>query len=259
MNEENKIFAGPRPYAVNPAKKGTARNLKQPRQWRWFLKLSLGFILICVLVYGWFKLTDPETFPIHSVKIAGTYSHIDQEKLRATILPFIRKGFLVIDTASLQDRIQQLPWVYSANVHRVWPDILMIGLVEQQPIARYNDNALLNKYGEVFNIDPASMPTNLPLFIAPPGQQVLLWQTYQKLSALIAPLDLKINILGLDARQSWRLQLSNGIVLLLGKLAPEQRLARFVAAYPQVVGTRSAAINYVDLRYTHGMAVGFKQ
>lgn len=259
MNDEGNIFAGPRPGVSNASKGRATRYTHQPTGRRWLLKLSLGLVLVCALVYGWVKLTDPQTLPIHSVKITGSYSHVNPTALRETIMPFLQKGFLTVDTKDLQDRLQQLPWVYSVSVQRVWPDTLTISLVEQQALARYNDNALLNQYGELFSADSTAMAADLPLFVAPPGQQVLVWQTYQKLTTLLAPLGMKITILGLDARQSWRLQLSNGLVLLLGTTDPEQRLIRFVKAYPQVMGSKSAAVSYVDLRYANGMAVGLKQ
>jgi cell division protein FtsQ len=259
MNDDGKIYAEKRPYVrftkQRPVNQTAAHD---PERKQWLSKSLLGVLLVGILVAGWIKLSNPNTFPIHRVKIEGTYSHVNATALRQTILPFIQKGFLKIDVADLQDRLQQLPWIYSATIQRVWPDSLIITLTEQKALARYNDNALLNQYGELFNVDPNHLPQDLPIFIAPMGQQILVWQTYQKLSTLLTPLSLKITILGLDARQSWRLQLSNGIVLFLGKTDPEQRLQRFVAAYPQVVGNRAEQINYVDLRYAHGISVRTK-
>lgn len=257
MNDEGKIYTETRTYSARGVRKRTTSN-QQLEKRRWLRKLLLGFLLVGLLIGGWFKLTNPATLPVHQVKIEGNFSHIDRSALRETILPFIDKGFLGVDVVSLQDRLQQLPWVYSATIKRIWPDTVVITLVEQRPIARFNANALLNQYGELFSVDATQMSTALPLFTGPVGQQILMWQTYQKLTTLLAPIDLKITILGLDARQSWRLQLSNGIVLFLGKINPEQRLQRFVATYPQIVGSKAAQINYVDLRYPHGMAVGLK-
>lgn len=258
MSDEGKIYAGQRPYP-SPVTKGRSVRLPPSENRHWLRKLLLGLLLAVILVSGWFKLTNPATLPIHQVKINGHFSHIDSGALRQTILPFVARGFLGIDTSGLQDRLQQLPWVYSATVKRVWPDTVIIEIVEQRAIARFNDNTLLNQYGDLFTVESAQMPVDLPFFIGSAGQQVLMWQTYQKLTALLAPLGLKITVLGLDARQSWRLQLSNSIVLLLGKTDPEERLHRFITAYSQVVGSKAAQINYIDLRYPHGMAVGLKQ
>jgi cell division protein FtsQ len=259
MNDDGKIYAGQRLNArSSKQKQATQTAPTEPERKGWLSKVLLGVLVIGVLVAAGIKLTNPATFPIHKVKIEGTYPHVNATALRQTILPFLQKGFLRIELSQLQDRLQQLPWVYSATIKRVWPDTLTINLIEQQALARYNDNALLNQYGELFNADSSHLPQDLPIFLAPVGQQELMWQTYQKLSALLAPLSLKIMILGLDTRQSWRLQLSNNIVLFLGTTDPEQRLQRFIAAYPQVVGNKAAQINYVDLRYPHGISVGMK-
>lgn len=259
MGDQGKIFVEPRPYGRNIAKKKPAVRFPQQQQPRsWFFRISLGILLVLTLFLAWLKLAHPILFPIRTVKIVGSNTHIDQTTLRTTILPFVQNGILLLDTANLQDQLQRLPWVYSAAVSRVWPDTLVISLQEQQAIARYNNSALLNVQGELFTLGSTPIPTNLPLFIAPLGQQNLVLQNYQRMLAILTPLALNIAVLNLDVRQSWRLQLNNGIVLLLGKTEPLKRLQSFVTAYPQIVGAKSALVNYIDLRYPQGMAIGYK-
>jgi cell division protein FtsQ len=45
----------------------------------------------------------------------------------------------------------------------------------------------------------------------------------------------------------------------LGNKDQEQRLARFKVAYNQALGTNAKLIRRVDLRYTNGLAVEWKQ
>lgn len=225
---------------------------------KWVFKFTLSILFLCLLIWCWQKLHDPKLFPIQHINIQGNFTHIDQSSVKQVIIPFLQKGFIIVNTNDLQERLQQIPWVYTANVRRVWPDTLNISIAEQQPVARFNDAELLNVQGELFSVKSNVIPINLPLFIGAQGEQEIMLQTYQNMLSVLTPLGLKINILGLDDRQSWRLQLSNGIVLLIGKVDPILRLQRFVAAYPQVVGTKSAMVNYIDLRYAHGMVVKFK-
>ena len=63
----------------------------------------------------------------------------------------------------------------------------------------------------------------------------------------------------LSARYAWQLRLANGIVLELGRdqarQSLEERLARFVAAYPRAAAHLDQRIGYVDLRYPNGFAM----
>ena len=63
----------------------------------------------------------------------------------------------------------------------------------------------------------------------------------------------------LSPRYAWQLRLSNGITLELGrdqlKEPVLQRLARFVAFYPQTLGSLNRRLEYVDLRYPSGFAL----
>lgn len=264
MNEELKIFVEQR----TATRQGTGahrhsrfvqQSQSQQSGYRRLFSWSLLLLFVLTLFAGWLKFSNIPILPIRAVKIEGNYPHVDQMALRTTILPFLNKGFLTIDVTGLQDRLSQLPWVYTATVTRQWPNTLIIALVEQRPVARFNDQALLNGDGELFNSASEPISPQLPLFIATPAQRHLILQGYQKMSAILAPLSLQINILAVDARQSWRLQLSNGIVVLLGKLEPLRRLQYFVAAYPEVIAAKSTMISYVDLRYAQGMAVGYKR
>ncbi len=259
MIEQGKIIAGLQSYKQKQRKKVPQVRFpqQQTKPRRWILKLSLAILVLCALVWGWLKIINPQTFPIHSVRIEGNYSHVNQALMRATIVPFLQRGFLGINTADLQDKLSQMPWVYQVTVQRAWPDSIIINLTEQQAIARFNNQSLLNSQGELFSVDQGTLPTDLPLFIGNPGQQELLLQTYHQMLSILTPLGLKINILALDDRQSWRMQLSNGVVLFVGNNDPLLRLQRFVVAYPQVIGTKSAMVKYVDLRYAHGIAVKF--
>lgn len=225
--------------------------------WR-YGRFILGLIFTCTLAFSGYKLA-PEVLPLRTVNITGTFPHVDPNVLRETLQPFMQQGFLTVHTTALRTRLQQFPWIYAVDIKREWPDTLNIKLIEQQPIARFNDQALINAQGDLFTVDPATIPTTLPIFLGAPGQQTLLLQTYQKMTSIVTPLKLKITILNVDARQAWRLQLDNGIVLLLGKDDPLERLQRFVAAYPQLVNSQTPPISYIDLRYPHGMAVSFKQ
>ena len=67
----------------------------------------------------------------------------------------------------------------------------------------------------------------------------------------------RIRTLMLSERFAWRLQLDNGIVLNLGRQEYVARLQRYIDIFPYL-RDQSDNIEYVDLRYDTGMAVGWK-
>lgn len=260
MHDEGKIVAEQRFYGRAKEQSRPVRHSKKNEQANssWFLKLSLTILFICVLIWGWSRLMNPQIFPIHKVQIDGEYHNVDHSVLRETILPYVQKGFWGVDLTGLKDRLLQVPWVGEVDVQRKWPDSLTIQLLEQKPIARFGENVLLNTRGELFGVAAATIPAGLPSFAGPAGQQKLMIQVYQQMSALLAPLGLRISSLVLDLRQSWQVQLENGLVIYVGRVDPLQRIQRFVAIYKQALETKVATVQSVDLRYANGVAVRFK-
>ncbi len=64
----------------------------------------------------------------------------------------------------------------------------------------------------------------------------------------------------LSERFAWQLTLNDGVTLNLGRENRIERVQRFMDVYPQIMQNKAAdqQINYVDLRYDTGLAVGWK-
>ena len=82
---------------------------------------------------------------------------------------------------------------------------------------------------------------------------------YLAFRELVAPLGTEPTHVTLSARYAWQVRLANGIVLELGRdqarQSLEERLARFVAAYPRAAAHLNQRIGHVDLRYPSGFAI----
>jgi cell division protein FtsQ len=219
----------------------------------------LGVLILSGFFLGWSKLTNTETLPIKSVKIEGDYTRVDHDALQQAIVPFLKGNIFTLNIVGLKDSILQLPWVYAASVARVWPDTVLVHIVQQTAVARWQDKGLLNAAGEVFTPSVDTYPQGLPVLNGPEGQQGEVWPVYQQMAALLAPLGLHIVSLDLSARQAWHLQLENGVSVVLGRSEPLQRLHRLASVYPQVVGEHAAEVLSVDLRYPSGVAVRWKK
>jgi cell division protein FtsQ len=64
--------------------------------------------------------------------------------------------------------------------------------------------------------------------------------------------------LAVDARGSWELELSNGMQVRFGAVAVDERTARFLHALDSDLAAVADKVDYIDMRYTNGFAIGWK-
>ncbi|MES2141590.1 MAG: cell division protein FtsQ/DivIB [Pseudomonadota bacterium] len=227
---------------------------------RWFFRLSLILLVFLSGILAWQKCEDPTVFPVKHIKITGDFNRVKRDSLQQIILPFTEKGFLRLDSRQLKERLLQESWIDTVTIKRFWPGTLVVNFTIKKPVALIGNNDLLDAQGNIFSrgqVDPLSL--DLPFFVGPLGQQKYLLQAYQIMQPLVLGLALKIKLLKLVDQQYWYLRLSNGLAVYLSRTEPDQQLRRFVEVYPDVIASKASMIDYVDLRYAHGMAVKFKR
>lgn len=228
----------------------------------WFFKFSLSLLLVLSFILLWQKFANPSYFPVKNIKISGDLTYVKQSHLQQIILPFIAKGFFRLDSQGLKEKILHMPWIASISIKRYWPDTLAVSFVTKKPIAFIEKHGLLDEQGNIFtpdNGDAIALDLDLPIFEAPLGQQKYLLQTYITLNPMFAQLNLKIKILRLVDQQYWYLKLNNGLSVYLSRSQPYIQLERLIDVYPDVIASKVSMVDYVDLRYAHGMAVKFKK
>ena len=104
------------------------------------------------------------------------------------------------------------------------------------------------------------MNIGLPAFFGPEGSEDIALANFVNLSKLLKFSELSIDELLLTERHSWQLTLNNGVMLNLGRENKIERVQRFMDVYPQIIKTKkeNQQVDYVDLRYDTGLAVGWK-
>lgn len=223
---------------------------------RSYLTNGLLVILLLLIVIGaWWGSLKLNILPINRVKVESGYQYISRDNLKSAILPYLRNSLLFINIDRVRQQLLQLPLIADVAVYRIWPDTVRIRVTEQDIVARWGDNAVLNRDGEVLSSPGTAMLEGVPRLLGPAAQSQHVLQVYQELSQLLIPLQLMIDRLQLSDRQSWTLTLNNGMKLILGRSDPSAGVARFTAAYDEVFATTTAIAEQIDLRYPHGMAV----
>jgi cell division protein FtsQ len=214
--------------------------------------------LVFALIYGWQWLANPAEFPVKAVKIEAARTHVDQETLRARILPYVSQGFIRLNTREIKEQLLELPWIAEVQIERIWPDTVIIRIVEQQAVSRWGKIGVLNAQGHIFTPAEESIPTNLPLLNGPYDQATTLWTSYKAFADILEPLGLRLHALDMDDRLSLQLELEGGTRLFLGKTNPLSRVQRLVQVYPKIFAVPGAQAEYIDLRYENGVSVKWR-
>jgi cell division protein FtsQ len=224
----------------------------------------LSIVLPCgIIVAGVGALVvwsrHPERFALRTIEVRAELKHVQEDDIKANVLPFLSQGFFWLNVQSVQDSLKRLPWVHTVEIRRVWPDRLQIKVQEQTPQARWGDQGILSTEGIIYYPELSSIPDKLPRFDGPDDSAKEMLQHYLTLLEHLGPIGLTVKALDLSPNGSWRIMLNNGIDVILGKAGLSERLARFVLAYQGSLQAQSEKIAYIDLRYTNGFAVGWKK
>lgn len=223
----------------------------------WLIVLSI-FALILVIRLIMMVIADPQYFPIHVLKIKAPYQYLSRDNIQEMIAPYMNQSFLTLSNEKIQEDFKKNPWVEKINVKKIWPDRVIVQIMERFPVAFW-DNMLLSDKGVLFKPEKMDFFSEIPRFQGPPHQQKEVLHIFKKLSKLLLANDLFIKELRLRDNQSWELTLSNGVIIKLGKKDIEARLKRFCEVYPKWFATSFERVSSVDLRYPHGIAVSWKK
>lgn len=249
----------------------------------WSFGLGLAFF-VCVLIGlisgGWWLtkiLVDQEHSPVNSIVISGEMPYTQREEVLSAMSEIDLGNFFQVNVNDIQQQVSALPWVYSVAVRKQWPNEVKIYVVDQTPVALWNGDFLLNQFGRAFQADKTQLKQALPEFFGPEGSELLALTNFTNLNGLLEYRNLAIDELVLSERFSWQLTLNDGVMLNLGREERVKRVQRFMDVYP-LIKTHlkqqrkqqqkqqnshkkqlKQAVDYIDLRYDTGLAVGWKQ
>jgi cell division protein FtsQ len=227
--------------------------------WLRRLRAALVLPLALVAVYGVFKGAQWSLDqPVRNLVVEGAFQRVTPIQVEAALAADLTAGFLSVDLGVLREHVQVLDWVDRANVGRQWPDTLIVRVTEHQAAARWGKSGLLNVRGELFTEHSQHTFPELPSLAGPSGSERDVARRYLAVRGKLAEAELTLASLELDERGSWRLVLGGGQEIRLGRRDIDERLYRFFDFVAPVLAAELARVEYVDLRYTNGFAVGWR-
>ncbi len=201
------------------------------------------------------RLLDRE---ITSIEISGPFQRVTALQIEEAIAPEIEAGFIGADIDRIQESIVALHWIDQAYVARRWPSRLTIMVTEQVPAAVWGEDGLLNTRGDLFVTGIRRVPPELPRLSGPDDESATVAQRYLNVREQLIPVGLDVRRVHLDARGSWDMTLGNGIEVRLGRRDVADRTDLFLDVVANIITSRAADIDYVDMRYGNGFTIGWK-
>jgi cell division protein FtsQ len=229
----------------------------------WFGVAFFSLVIIGLLSFSWFvteRMVADETAPVTSVIISGEMPYTTEVDIENAISRVELGNFFKVDVNVIQQKIAELPWVFSVSVRKNWPNELKIYVVDQTPVALWNGDFLLNQFGKAFQADTKRLQQPLPSFFGPEGSERVALDNFNNFNRLLEFKRLAIDELMLSERFSWQLILSDGVMLNLGREERIERIQRFMDIYSEIKlkKVENQQVDYIDLRYDTGLAVGWK-
>jgi cell division protein FtsQ len=213
-------------------------------------------LVIVPLFGGTSYLFQNHTFlPIKTIQLSGTFQHIDQQEIEKTLRPFVGEGFFSLDIQNVRNSLRDKPWAETVSIRRVWPDRVMIKIVEKKPLARWDANHLLSDNAKIFEANAKAFK-HLPQVYGSNVEPKQVLQQYYDFSEQFRSLDETINQINIDSRGAVDIELAKGFKIKLGRDNVDSKLERL---YAKQIRPRRTEIQQLDLRYSNGFAVAWKK
>jgi cell division protein FtsQ len=228
--------------------------------WRGRIKTAFAAVLLGAALFGVFRgVQFVLDRPAHNLVVEGTFQRVTPLQIEAAVMNGLDAGFVSTDLGELRRRVKAIDWVDRVNVGRSWPDTLIVRVTEHQAAARWGDNGLLNVRGELFTEQAQHDFPELPRLAGPHGSEREVARRYLAVRGKLAEADLTLQSLSMDERGAWLLVLGSGQEIRLGRRDIDERLYRFFDVVAPALANDLKRVAYVDLRYTNGFAVGWRE
>ena len=250
--------------------------------------ISVIVIMLITLVGGIFFCYQEglwPIFPINVVQIIAPLRYVSSNEVEDLLMEanIQKNDFFYIDMQQVKHQLKQNYWIEDINIARVWPDKIRIKFAEQEPLAYWGDKAVITKDNcEIIDITQVQKAQNtfsaLPILIGNEKNSQKLCDTLENLKISIKPIGIEIKKLVLSPRGSWYLELTNGLIVLLGKKDIIDRMDKFVKFFisfnktenlpkeqmelitdGRMLDDKTSKISYIDMRYNKGLAIAFGQ
>lgn len=219
---------------------------------REIFKLVFVASIVIVAIY---VVRGVEDVPIKAVVINTSLQNVAKQDVRDVAAKYVRDGFFTVDLTNFENDMEQIPWIYKANIKRQWPGKLVIAIQEQLPRFRWTGQSLLNEEAVPFLVNNFDAYQALPKLSGRAGREAYLVRLYDQYNERFNQLGSPIASIEEDARYDKVITLSNGISINVGREQTSKQIERCLQSFSEFTENERAAIAAIDLRHSNGFAV----
>ena len=219
--------------------------------------MAVAFVVLGVVFYG--SLVVVETVldvPVNQVEVQADLEFQLKREITEVINGHVIDGFVRADLQQLQRELLSMPWVYEVSIKRKLPHGLVVELSEQEPVAYWNNDALVNRYGELFYPEEIPVISGMPVLSGKDYKQVL--SVYKRLKTLLPGNQQPVVALHIGDRNTVNVTtvLQSELIFNIERLDEQAMLWQHISV--ESMGDRLSDVKQADLRYSNGAAVQWK-
>ncbi|MDP2904351.1 MAG: cell division protein FtsQ/DivIB [Methylovulum sp.] len=197
------------------------------------------------------------SLPVKYVRTEGVFQYLGKDELRAVLEPLVTTGFFDSDMQAIHGAVTTLPWVETVAVKRIWPDAIDIKIREKKPYVRWGQDSLMTEQGVIFTPKSLVQHQHLMVLTGPAQQQTKVLEIMKGIKTALADQSLEMAEFNVNDRWAWKIKLTTGLVILLGRDGQLKKLQRFLKTLAVLQPEQIDAMAVVDLRYPNGYAVSW--
>jgi cell division protein FtsQ len=215
--------------------------------------IAVGVLILLIVTFVVF--ISGQKFEMTRVSIVGDLSDDQRQDVYKRLVGAMDGGQRI---SKIKQLLEATDWIHHVEVSRRWPDKLLISIVNETPIAYWNDDAFISRDGKAF-FSRYQHGGDLAQLYGPVGKELLVMQQYQQLNNTLLKSGQEIEVLSLDDRGSWQFTNAVGVKVLLGKEHITERIQRYLQVIDDGgLESRMDNVMRIDTRYANGVAVSWK-
>ncbi|MFT5594311.1 MAG: cell division protein FtsQ [Oceanicoccus sp.] len=214
--------------------------------------LSIGVTVISILVAVVLLLLQAVNKQVNQLQVNENLEHVTSQMVNEHITQWFPDGYVTLNVNAIKDRLHSMVMVAEVSVEKVWPDTLKINIVEERPVAIWNDKSLLSENGDILPVELKQL--QLPKLNGANQESKMVMQHFLLFNRWGKRH--QIELTGIKhSSAGWMLQYKSGLTIWLDSTTAMNGLQQLDSVIEQF---DLARIKRIDMRYEQGFAVAWK-
>lgn len=244
-----------RPHGATPKKRKAGKDFPFAALSSSLLRILpaiVGGVVAALLITGVWTLINRMHLTVTQVNFDQVLLYEDNQTFQQYLKALQGRDLIRDDLKIIKADIESLPWIATASVRFEWPGALNVSVVEERPIAIWNQNQLISQTGKLFAPDKTLFA--LASLSGPENTHELVIERYIGFNTAMISVGQSIQELKLSVSGSWQMTTEQGTEIKLGSDEVQKRFERVLAVLANLQ-QQAVQLDYLDARYPNGVAL----